>query len=83
MKRSDINKRIQQAILFFKEMNFKLPPWGYWSPAQWRKHQEACGEIFANGLGWDLTDFGSGDYDNTGLLLFTIRNGNLQEDNKP
>jgi hypothetical protein len=26
-------------------------------------------------LGWDLTDFGKGDYDNCGLLLFTIRNG--------
>jgi D-lyxose ketol-isomerase len=33
-------------------------------------------------LGWDLTDFGSGDYENTGLLLFTLRNGNLLQDKK-
>ena len=26
-------------------------------------------------LGWDLTDFGSGDFEKIGLLLFTIRNG--------
>jgi D-lyxose ketol-isomerase len=32
-------------------------------------------EIVENRLGWDITDFGSGDFENTGLLLFTIRNG--------
>lgn len=26
-------------------------------------------------LGWDLTDFGSGNFQATGLLLFTLRNG--------
>ena len=34
-------------------------------------------------LGWDLTDFGSGDFHRRGLLLFTIRNGNLKTDKKP
>jgi D-lyxose ketol-isomerase len=29
-------------------------------------------------LGWDLTDFGSGDFENTGLILFTIRNGDFR-----
>ena len=28
-------------------------------------------------LGWDVTDFGSGDFMKRGLFLFTIRNGNL------
>jgi D-lyxose ketol-isomerase len=28
-----------------------------------------------NGLGWDITDFGQGDYRSKGLFLFTIRNG--------
>ena len=34
-------------------------------------------------LGWDLTDFGSGNFHRRGLLLFTIRNGNLRKDKKP
>lgn len=33
-------------------------------------------------LGWDITDFGLGDYDRYGLLLFTIRNGNPKRDKK-
>ena len=31
-------------------------------------------------LGWDITDFGSGDYHKIGLLMFTIRNGNYGMD---
>jgi D-lyxose ketol-isomerase len=33
-------------------------------------------------LGWDLTDFGSGDFHKCGLILFTIRNGNPLRDKK-
>lgn len=83
MKRSVINAKIKEALLFFEEMNFKLPPWGYWAPEQWKEHKASCDEIFSNGLGWDLTDFGSGDYEKSGLLLFTIRNGNPILDKKP
>ena len=83
MKRSEINQKIREAIQFFDEMNFKLPPWGQWSLDDWKLNKETCSEIFENGLGWDLTDFGSGNFDLTGLLLFTIRNGNLERDFKP
>jgi D-lyxose ketol-isomerase len=64
-------------------MKFRLPPWGYWSPDDWKKNKENKDEIFKNKLGWDLTDFGSDDFSGTGLLLFTIRNGNLKFDRKP
>ena len=30
-------------------------------------------------LGWDVTDYGRGDFFTTGLLLFTLRNGSLTE----
>jgi D-lyxose ketol-isomerase len=83
MKRSDINGLIADALAFFDEMNFKLPPWGYWSPEDWKNRGDECMEIFHNQLGWDLTDFGSGDFENIGLLLFTIRNGNIKLDQKP
>jgi D-lyxose ketol-isomerase len=34
-------------------------------------------------LGWDVTDFGSGDFWKRGLFLFTLRNGNPRRDKKP
>jgi D-lyxose ketol-isomerase len=83
MKRSEINTLIKEALAFFDTMNFKLPPWAYWSPEDWKNCREKCDEIFNNQLGWDLTDFGSGDFNSSGLLLFTIRNGNIHLDQKP
>jgi len=83
MKRSEINALIRDALDFFEEMNFRLPPWATWSPEDWKKHALNHDEIIDNQLGWDLTDFGSGAYPDTGLLLFTLRNGNLSLDQKP
>jgi len=76
MLRSEINSLIANAIDFLEDMKFSLPPWAYWSAATWKEHKEHCAEIFENQLGWDLTDFGSGSFSTTGLLLFTLRNGN-------
>ena len=82
MKRSEVNAIIANAEVFFEKMNFKLPPWAYRTPAEWRGRTERAGEIFENMLGWDLTDFGLGDFRNRGLLLFTIRNGNPDKSGK-
>lgn len=85
MKRSEINNLISSAILFFEEQNFKLPPWAYWGVSDWKSNYSPSNdlsEIIDNMLGWDLTDFGSGDFGNRGLLLFTIRNGNRNNDKK-
>ena len=83
MKRSEINLLIKEALAFFDEMHFKLPPWGYWNPGEWKANKADCQEIISNQMGWDLTDFGSGDFIRTGLLLFTLRNGNEKTDRKP
>ncbi|MFP4579769.1 MAG: D-lyxose/D-mannose family sugar isomerase [Candidatus Sumerlaeia bacterium] len=82
MKRSEINALMQQAKDFFQEHHFLLPPWAFWSPEQWKGKAEACAEIRDNMLGWDITDFGSDDFEKKGLLLFTIRNGNPNKDSK-
>jgi len=82
MRRSEINKLISSSIEFFDQMNFKLPPWAYWTPEDWEGKYDICNEIVDNMLGWDLTDFGSGDFLKQGLILFTIRNGNQQKDKK-
>ena len=82
MKRSEINQLIRESIEFFNKMNFKLPLWAFWKPEDWKGRYEACSEIVDNMLGWDLTDFGSGDFHRRGLILFTIRNGNPLKDKK-
>ena len=75
MKRSEINAIIRDADAFIKAHGFYLPPFAYWTPQDWaRKGSEAL-EIVENHLGWDITDFGSGDYSRCGLFLFTVRNG--------
>jgi hypothetical protein len=79
MKRSEINQLIQEAKTFFEEQKFILPPWGYWSPFEWKGKAETCSEINENMLGWDLTDFGSNNFYKRGLILFTIRNGNIHK----
>ena len=40
-------------------------------------------EIRDNQLGCDLTDFGSGEFDAQGLLLFTLRNGSTNDPRYP
>ena len=79
MKRSEINGAIAQAKAFLAEHDFHLPPFGYWTPEQWAAPGASCEEIKANGLGWDVTDFGRGEFDKFGLLLFTLRNGNQRD----
>ncbi len=81
MKRSEINKIIAEAIDFFRSMNFFLPPFAYFSIREWQKISASAKEIFDLNLGWDVTDFGLGDFETCGLLLFTIRNGQLKSDN--
>ena len=77
MKRSEINSIIRHAKEFCSSMNFALPPFVYWTPEEWLEKGEECAEIVDNQLGWDITDFGSGDFYKVGLMLITIRNGNL------
>lgn len=76
MKRSEINQIISEGIRFFDEMNFKLPPFAYWNIEDWESKNNEFDEIRENKLGWDITDFGSGDFYKKGLFLFTLRNGN-------
>ena len=77
MRRSEINAIMRDADAFIKAQGFYLPPFAYWTPEDWRTKGEEVREIFENGLGWDITDFGLGDYQNYGLFLFTLRNGSL------
>jgi D-lyxose ketol-isomerase len=75
MKRSEINAILRDADVFLKQHQFYLPPFAYWTPEEWRAKGEGVREIVERRLGWDITDFGQGDYERIGLFVFTIRNG--------
>lgn len=76
MKRSEINNIIRETESFIRTMGFNLPPFAFWTPSQWENAGHAYDEIRDNMLGWDITDYGHGRFDEIGLVLFTLRNGN-------
>ena len=78
MKRSEINAILRDADAFLKQHQFYLPPFAYWTPEEWGAKDAEVGEIVDRRLGWDITDFGQGDYARMGLFVFTLRNGNAE-----
>ncbi len=85
MKRSFVNREIEEALCLFEAHQLYLPPFAFFSPDQWAAAGHDYDPVRRCMLGWDLTDFGSGDFRRTGLLLFTLRNGrpDSPEDPKP
>ncbi len=76
MKRSEINAAITWAKALLEKHCVTLPPLAYWSMHDWGKNAAACkSEIFAAGLGWDVTDYGQDRFAELGAVLFTVRNG--------
>jgi hypothetical protein len=75
MKRSELNAVLREAVVFLEARSFNLPPFAFWSPADWRSRGREYDEIREEMLGWDVTDFGSGRFSGIGLLMFTLRNG--------
>ncbi len=80
MKRSEINTLIDDAAQFAASRGLLLPPFAFWSPDEWQSKGREADEIRDCMLGWDLTDFGSGDFAKTGLIMFTVRNGHLRDE---
>ena len=76
MKRSEINAIMRDALKLFDEYKIKLPDFVHWTPADWATKGDEVQEIKDNALGWDITDFGNGDFNKVGLFLITLRNGN-------
>ena len=78
MKRSELNQIMKDALFFISEHRFCLPPFVTWTMGDWKKKNHEYDEIKDNMLGWDITDFGSGDFHKCGLLMITLRNGNFK-----
>ena len=75
MLRSEIDGLIAEAQALFAAQGLALPPWARFSPADWAARPEQARFCAARQMGWDVTDFGSGDFASRGLLLLCTRNG--------
>jgi D-lyxose ketol-isomerase len=78
MKRSRINAAIRRMESMIEQHRFALPPFCNWSPEDWKTKGREYDEIRDNMLGWDVTDYGEGRFDELGFSLITIRNGNIK-----
>jgi D-lyxose ketol-isomerase len=83
MKRSEINQILRNAESFLSSKQFLLPDWSKWGLKDWKENKDKVKYITDRQLGWDITDFGSGDFYKRGLFLFTLRNGKYGVDKKP
>ena len=75
MKRSQINAALHQARALCAEYRFALPGWADWTLDDHRAHPDQSRFLTDRQIGWDVTDFGSGDFARRGLALLCIRNG--------
>lgn len=78
MKRSEINTILRESSEFVAASGFRLPPFSGWGPDKCCAMRQQAREVFDLGLGWDVTDFGFGEFEKRGLTLFTLRNGSPQ-----
>ncbi|WP_179381146.1 D-lyxose/D-mannose family sugar isomerase [Jannaschia marina] len=79
MKRSEINTILAQADEMMRRFGFVLPPFARWSPATFEAKADRARHVIDARCGWDITDYGAGDFGRMGLFLFTLRNGLLSD----
>ena len=75
MKRSEINRAIRWAEDLMRSRNISLPDYASWTAQEWANRTGETGLIKQLMLGWDITDFGCGNFDKIGTVLYTMRNG--------
>lgn len=80
MERTQINEILEESDRFIRSFGYVLPPFAYWSPEEMRTRTAGdAALVLANRLGWDITDYGQGRFDELGLFLFTVRNGSAED----
>lgn len=75
MKRSEINAAIREMEQAVRAQGLYLPPFCAFTPEQWQTLGHEWDEVRRCGLGWDITDYGGGDFARLGFSLVTLRNG--------
>ena len=75
MKRSEVNAALREMEAFCASLGFPLPPFCRFTPAEWQSLGHEYDMVRDCGLGWDITDYGRGDFSRFGFSLITLRNG--------
>ena len=84
MKRSEINAAIKRAMELLEAKSWSLPPWAHWTAEDYTRDSATARYLREHQMGWDVTDFGRGDFARLGLTLFCVRNGVQSDpDGKP
>ena len=78
MKRSRVNEIMAEAEDMLARHRVALPPFAWWTPEEMVARAPDT-RIREARMGWDITDYGQGDFDAMGLFLFTTRNGRLAD----
>lgn len=73
MKRSEINKALRELEAMCQKYCCYLPPFCHFTPEEWKEKGHEYDEVRDCCLGWDITDYGMGDFDKMGFSLITIR----------
>ena len=79
IKRSDVNRIMKESDKFIRSFGYIMPPFAYWSPSEFKAKKADAQAIITHNLGWDITDYGRGDFGACGLFLFTARNGDAAD----
>lgn len=77
MKRSEVNAVLEAAEEMFARYAVALPPFAWWGDRDFARPEAQ--RVVSARMGWDVTDYGAGDFDRMGLFLFTLRNGRLAD----
>lgn len=75
MKRSEINELLRWSVELLERYQFKLPRFAYWPMEEWMENRDKIDTLRTVMQGWDITDFGSGRFNEIGAVLYTVRNG--------
>ena len=75
MKRSQINAAIRDAERTLAAHQWAMPDFAAWSPEDHAADPARHRWLSDRQIGWDVTDFGLGDFARRGLVLFCVRNG--------
>ena len=75
MKRSEVNKALRELEAMCQKYRCYLPPFCHFTPEEWETKGHEYDEVRDCCLGWDITDYGQGNFDKIGFSLITIRNG--------
>lgn len=76
MKRSEVNRALKKMEACIRKYKIALPPFCSFTPEEWKEKGHDYDEVRDNMLGWDITDYGLGDFKKVGFSLITLRNGN-------